>query len=92
MSPEQVRGLPSGPASDIFSLGCVLYEMVSGRRAFRGQSEAETMSSILRDAPEDLAAYPYGQERATRRFESGRRWQEVPFEEAWRFNGAWKNR
>ncbi len=56
MSPEQVRGTPAGPASDIFSLGCVLYEMVSGRRAFQGQTPAETMSSILRDAPGELAA------------------------------------
>ena len=36
MSPEQVRGEKTGPASDIFSLGCVLYEMVTGRRAFAG--------------------------------------------------------
>ena len=56
MSPEQVRGTPAGPASDIFSLGCVLYEMISGRRAFAGQTAAETMSSILRDAPAELAA------------------------------------
>jgi len=41
MSPEQVRGVPAGPASDIFSLGCVLYEMTSGRRAFPGQTSAE---------------------------------------------------
>src|SRR5690242_10952944 len=40
MSPEQVRGVPAGPGSDIFSLGCVLYEMVAGQRAFRGQSLA----------------------------------------------------
>jgi len=51
MSPEQVRGLPAGPESDLFSLGCVLYETISGRRAFAGNSVAETMSSILRDAP-----------------------------------------
>jgi eukaryotic-like serine/threonine-protein kinase len=55
MSPEQVRGAPAGPASDIFSLGCVLYEMIAGRRAFPGESAAETMSSILRDAPRELA-------------------------------------
>src|SRR5579864_9335344 len=56
MSPEQVRGIPAGPASDIFSLGCVLYEMVSSKRAFQGQTAAETMSSILRDPPPDLTA------------------------------------
>src|SRR6185369_4917754 len=54
MSPEQVRGVPAGPASDIFSLGCVLYEMVSSKRAFQGETAAETMSSILRDPPPDL--------------------------------------
>jgi serine/threonine protein kinase/tetratricopeptide (TPR) repeat protein len=54
MSPEQVRGTPVGPTSDIFSLGCVLYEMISGRRAFPGQTAAETTSSILRDTPREL--------------------------------------
>jgi TolB-like protein/Tfp pilus assembly protein PilF len=55
MSPEQVRGDSAGATSDIFSLGCVLYEIVSGRRAFPGQTAAETMSSILRDSPKELA-------------------------------------
>jgi len=54
MSPEQVLGQAAGPASDIFSLGCVLFEMVSGQRAFPGRTFAETMSSILRDQPRDL--------------------------------------
>ena len=56
MSPEQVRGVPAGPTSDIFSLGCVLYEMIAGRRAFQGPTAAETMSAILRDRPLDLSA------------------------------------
>jgi serine/threonine protein kinase/tetratricopeptide (TPR) repeat protein len=56
MSPEQVRGIPAGPASDIFSLGCVLYEMVCGRKAFPGETAAETMSSTLRDPPMELQA------------------------------------
>ncbi len=56
MSPEQVLGQLAGPTSDIFSLGCVFFEMVSGQRAFPGRTVAETMSSILRDAPRDLAA------------------------------------
>jgi eukaryotic-like serine/threonine-protein kinase len=55
MSPEQVLGQPAGPASDIFSLGCVFFEMVSGQRAFPGQTSAETMSAILRDSPRTLA-------------------------------------
>ena len=59
MSPEQVRGVPAGPASDIFSLGCVLYEMVSSKRAFQGQTAAETLSSILRDPPPDLTSTRY---------------------------------
>ena len=54
MSPEQVRGAAVGPGSDIFSLGCVLYEMIAGRRAFRGPTSAETLSAILRDTPVDL--------------------------------------
>jgi serine/threonine protein kinase len=56
MSPEQVRGTPPAPASDIFSFGCVLYEIITGRRAFRGQTAAETISSILRDSPPDFSA------------------------------------
>ena len=54
MSPEQVRGLPADARSDIFSFGAVLYEMVSGRRAFKGDSAAETMHAILKEEPPDL--------------------------------------
>src|SRR5215470_2948008 len=49
MSPEQVRGEKAEAARDIFSLGCVLYEMVTGRRAFMGKSATDTMAAILRD-------------------------------------------
>ncbi len=55
MSPEQVRGLPVDHRSDIFSLGCVLYEMVSGVRAFERDSAVETMSAILKEEPPDIA-------------------------------------
>ena len=55
MSPEQVRAQPVDHRSDIFSFGSVLYEMLSGRRAFRGASAAETMTAILKEDPPDLA-------------------------------------
>lgn len=54
MSPEQVRGQTADARSDLFSFGCVLYEMVSGRRAFRRDTAAETMAAILHDEPPDL--------------------------------------
>jgi eukaryotic-like serine/threonine-protein kinase len=55
MSPEQVRGEKVDAASDIFSLGCVLYEMVTGRRAFIGRSATDTMAAILKDEPPAVA-------------------------------------
>src|SRR5438309_3845547 len=55
MSPEQVRGHEADHRSDIFSFGAILYEMLSGKRAFRGDSMAETMSAILREDPPDLS-------------------------------------
>ena len=54
MSPEQVRGQPADHRSDIFSFGAVLYEMLSGKRAFTGGSAADTMSAILREDPPEL--------------------------------------
>jgi len=54
MSPEQVRGQAVDYRSDIFSLGTVLYEMISGRRAFHGASSVETMNAILKDDPPEL--------------------------------------
>ena len=55
MSPEQVRGEKAGASSDIFSLGCVLYEAVTGRRAFPGKSAGDTMAAILKDDPPAIA-------------------------------------
>ena len=56
MSPEQVRGKPADHRSDIFSFGAILYEMLSGRRAFRGESTADTISAILREDPPELSS------------------------------------
>ena len=55
MSPEQVRGEPSDARSDIFSFGAVLYEMLTGRRAFKRETSAETMTAILREEPPELS-------------------------------------
>ena len=54
MSPEQARGEPVDARSDIFALGCVLYEMLAGRRAFAGDSQIETLHAVLKEHPPDL--------------------------------------
>ena len=56
MSPEQVRGQKADRRSDIFSFGAVLYEMLSGQRAFKGATPADTASAILKEEPPDLLA------------------------------------
>lgn len=55
MSPEQVRGSAVDARSDIFSFGAILYEMLSGKRAFHGETPADTMSSILKEDPPELS-------------------------------------
>ncbi|HJW13247.1 MAG TPA: protein kinase, partial [Thermoanaerobaculia bacterium] len=55
MSPEQAGGRPVDYRSDQFSLGSILYEMAAGKKPFRGDTAAETMSTIIRDEPEPLA-------------------------------------
>jgi len=70
MSPEHVRGKPADARSDIFSFGAVLYEMLSGERAFRGESAAETMAAIAQKDPprltDESGAFPPAVERLLR--------------------------
>ena len=58
MSPEQAEGQPVDERSDIFSFGAVLYELLSGQRAFPGNSKATVLSAVLRDDPRPLQAPP----------------------------------
>jgi serine/threonine protein kinase len=55
MAPEQARGLTADTRSDIFAVGAILYEMLSGERAFHGTSPADTISAILKDEPPSLS-------------------------------------
>ncbi len=56
MAPEQIEGEPADHRSDIFALGVVLYEMLTGERPFRGSTSAATAAAILRDDPEPISA------------------------------------
>ena len=71
MSPEQVRGLETDSRADIFSFGTILYEMLTGRRAFKGDTEADTMTAILTAEPPEIAdparALPPTLDRVVRR-------------------------
>ena len=71
MSPEQVRGATTDHRSDIFALGAILYEMLSGQRAFKRDTAAETMTAILKEEPRELTgtnpAIPPGLERIVHR-------------------------
>lgn len=71
MSPEQVRGSTVDSRTDIFAYGAVLYEMVSGQRAFRRDTAAETMTAILKEDPPEIAEISHpvspGLERIIRR-------------------------
>ena len=85
MAPEQVRGKPADKRSDLFSFGTILYEMLSGQRAFRGDTAADTITAILSKEPPDISQtnkdVPPGLDRIVRhcleknpeeRFESAR--------------------
>ena len=71
MAPEQVRGLAVDHRADMFAFGAVLYEMLAGERAFRGETAADTMSAILTKEPPDLDlakhSIPPGLDRIVRR-------------------------
>ena len=58
MSPEQLQGNAADSRSDLFSFGCVLYELISGKRAFEGQSAASVIAAILEREPEPLKQTP----------------------------------
>ncbi len=55
MAPEQVRGKAADARADIFAFGAILYEMLSGKRAFHGDSPVDTMSAILKEDPPELS-------------------------------------
>jgi Tol biopolymer transport system component len=82
MSPEQLEGQEADARSDIFGLGCVLYEMVTGRRAFEGKSTAKVVASIMTTEPPPLTTLsplaPAGLERAVKKClakDPDERWQ-----------------
>ncbi len=68
MSPEQAEGKPTDVRSDIFSFGCILYEMAAGRRAFQGDSQLSTLAAILNQEPPPLdSRLPAGFEKLVAR-------------------------
>jgi serine/threonine-protein kinase len=70
MSPEQAKGRPADKRSDIWAFGCVLYEMLTGRRAFDGEDVSETLAAVLRGEP-DWSVLPQDTPNATRTIVTG---------------------
>jgi serine/threonine protein kinase len=66
MAPEQVEGMEADARSDIFSFGVVLYELITGRKAFEGKSASSVMAAVLREKPAPMEA-PAALERIVRR-------------------------
>jgi eukaryotic-like serine/threonine-protein kinase len=66
LSPEQAKGRPAGKRSDVWAFGCVLYEMLTGTRAFGGEDVSDTLASVLKSQP-DWTALPNETPAAIRR-------------------------
>lgn len=66
MAPEQAKGLNADSRSDLFSFGCILFEMLTGRRAFDGDTASEIMASVIKTEP-DLGLLPANVNRAIRK-------------------------
>jgi serine/threonine protein kinase len=56
MAPEQLQGKDTGPRTDIFAFGSILYEMITGRKAFEGDNQASLIAAILKDKPRLVSA------------------------------------
>jgi eukaryotic-like serine/threonine-protein kinase len=70
MSPEQARGAPVDQRTDVWAFGCVLYECLTGRRAFGGHSSADTLAKVLETEP-DMTALPSSTPPALRQLIGG---------------------
>ena len=51
MAPEQAKGRPADKRSDVWAFGCVLFEMLAGRRAFEGDNVSDTLVAVLKEEP-----------------------------------------
>lgn len=67
MAPEQLRGQPAGPRSDLFSFGAVMYEMLTGQRAFAGGSVVDTLHRVLTTEPQLMDDLPAAHATVVRR-------------------------
>ena len=65
MAPEQLEGSEADARSDLWALGCVLYEMATGRRAFEGKSQASLIAAILEREPDPMGTVPSGSSVST---------------------------